>query len=113
MLSSDQPARNIDSGQFITTGKGGRHSPPPAWDRTSKGHKKSAMGSVSAISNGEGTANSSQEEHPEGSTQPFAMLVRLTPEIIEELKHAEAPRMKFGDNAGGHVSSCSNLHDIF
>eukprot|EP00250_Pteridium_aquilinum_P014360 c21937_g1_i1 orf=98-4279(-) len=83
---------------------------PPARGSTIKGHRNSMMGS--AGNRGRRTGRSQEESyqllaHPEGSTLPFAMIIRLTPEILEELKHAEAegvvPRMKFGDNVGSHV----------
>jgi hypothetical protein len=45
--------------------------------------------------------------------KPFAMIIRLQPEILEELKQADAEgrelSMKFGLNAAEHVSGFSSM----
>lgn len=114
MSSGSKFSRATGRGQFRPPQNRGivplRHGPASS-KRTLLGQGKDAAGSVSA-GNG-GITNSSQEEsyqllaHPGTTGRPFAMMIRLQPEILEELKQAEvegnAPMMKFGANAGGHV----------
>jgi len=47
-----------------------------------------------------------------GAVRPFAMAIRLTPELLRDLKRADgegaACWMKFGSTATGHVSGTGN-----
>lgn len=112
MSSGNKFARATGRGQFRPPPNRGlvplRHGQASS-KRTPLGQGKDATGSVSAGNGGVAIEESFQlMPHPSTIGPPFAMVIRLQPEILEELKQAEAdgiePEMKFGTNALGHVS---------
>ncbi|KAI5060050.1 hypothetical protein GOP47_0024470 [Adiantum capillus-veneris] len=113
MSSGSKFPRGTGRGQFRPPQNRGllplRHGPASS-KKTSLGQGRDAIGSLCAGNGGSGSAREESFQllaHPSTMGRPFAMLIRLQPEILEELKQAEADgiqaSMKFGANATGHV----------
>ena len=82
--------------------------------------RKGKGASATSAGNGVVTPNASSQDDsfqllpsPASLGKPFAMVIRLQPEILDELKQAEVEgrelSMKFGIKAGEHVS----FHTLF
>ncbi|MCO5553441.1 hypothetical protein L7F22_006962 [Adiantum nelumboides] len=113
MSSGSKFARGTGRGQFRPPQNRGlvplRHGPASS-KKTSLSQGRDTFGTL-GVGNG-GTANAREESfqlltHPSTMNRPFAMIIRLQPEILEELNQAEADgiqaSMKFGANATGHI----------
>ncbi|MCO5587586.1 hypothetical protein L7F22_041535 [Adiantum nelumboides] len=113
MSSGSKFARGTGRGQFRPPQNRGlvplRHGPASS-KKTSLSQGRDSIGTL-GVGNG-GTANAREESfqlltHPSTMNRPFAMIIRLQPEILEELNQAEADgiqaSMKFGANATGHT----------
>ena len=94
----------------------------PMQNKTSKVPGKDIGDCVSTLGNDAIPSNHHEELYQllavsSTTPQPFAMIIRLTPEVIEEIKQAEVDGvtsvMKFGTHAIGHMSSYSNFQCQF
>ena len=94
----------------------------PMLNKTSKVPRKDIGDCVPTLGNGAIPSNRHEELYQllavsSTTPQPFAMIIRFNPDIIEEIKQAEVDgitsMMKFGTHASGHVSSYSNFQCQF